>query len=253
MNVGWLADPSDTVGGAELSQQEFRDTAPQGVTVLDCPPDEVWPEVDAYVVHNCVTYPAATIDRFAGRPVVKFCHDVWPHGNPTLKDWLTGHAHLMFCSPLQRDHMGLTGTCVPPAVNLQAFRDQAQTRRHGNVWVGNMLNHGKGLRLASEWAAANGEVHFYGAGPLRPSGPNVVDCGPVAYDELPSLLGTAERLVFLPLALEPFGRVVAEAWAAGCKVTTNKLVGAAWWIENHPDELDTAADRFWARALEVLA
>jgi glycosyltransferase involved in cell wall biosynthesis len=51
--------------------------------------------------------------------------------------------------------------------------------------------------------------------------------------------------VFLPSGLEPFCRTVAEAWAAGCEVVTNRLVGALHWIENEPEKLESAAADFW--------
>jgi len=62
---------------------------------------------------------------------------------------------------------------------------------------------------------------------------------------MPGLLASYKRFVFLPTVIEPFGRVVAEAWAAGCEVVTNNLVGAKWWIENNPGALETAAEDFW--------
>ena len=40
--------------------------------------------------------------------------------------------------------------------------------------------------------------------------------------------------------LEPFGRVVAEAWAAGLEIVTNDLVGAKYWITEKPEAIETA-------------
>jgi glycosyltransferase involved in cell wall biosynthesis len=60
-----------------------------------------------------------------------------------------------------------------------------------------------------------------------------------------ALLAQYETFVFLPTVIEPFGRLVVEAWAAGCRIVTNNLVGAKWWIENEPGKLDTAAQDFW--------
>ena len=37
MRVGWIADDPGYVGGAELTQAEFRAAAPEGVEVVDCP------------------------------------------------------------------------------------------------------------------------------------------------------------------------------------------------------------------------
>jgi len=60
-----------------------------------------------------------------------------------------------------------------------------------------------------------------------------------------------QTFVFLPTVIEPFGRTVAEAWAAGCEIVTNGLVGARYWLEENPDALDTAAEDFWGVVLDA--
>jgi glycosyltransferase involved in cell wall biosynthesis len=66
---------------------------------------------------------------------------------------------------------------------------------------------------------------------------------------MPALLARYETFVFLPTVIEPFGRLVAEAWAAGCRIVTNDLVGAKYWIQNDPDAIETAAEDFWKLVL----
>ena len=61
----------------------------------------------------------------------------------------------------------------------------------------------------------------------------------------PEILGRYERFVFLPTTVEPFGRAVVEAWAAGCELIVNRNVGALHWLEN-PAGLRTAAADFWS-------
>ena len=75
----------------------------------------------------------------------------------------------------------------------------------------------------------NGPVDFFGDGPFAPQGPRQVP-----YEAMPALLAQYETFVFLPTVIEPFGRLVAEAWAAGCEIVTNGQVGARWWIEDEP-------------------
>ena len=65
------------------------------------------------------------------------------------------------------------------------------------------------------------------------------------YQGMPALLARYSTFVYLPMVIEPFGRVVAEAWAAGCEVITNELVGARYWIEQDPGALETTAGDFW--------
>lgn len=242
MRVGWLADQAPYVGGAELSQAEFRAAAPAGVEIVDCLPGQV-ADCDRYVIHNCLTYGVTDLEQIAGAPVVKYWHDVGPHVHPTVHAWFAEHATQVCCSPVQAEHMGITGPCVPPAINYEAFYAAADASedRGGAVSIGAWQNPGKAPHAAGEWAGRQGVgIDFFGGGPCAPSGSQLV-----APDAVPGILARYRTFVFLPTAMEPFGRVVAEAWAAGCEVVTNKLVGARWWIENDPDALTTAAEDFW--------
>ena len=88
MRVAWLADKHDAYGGAELTEGEFRATAPQGVEVLEVAPGET-PDADIAVVHNCVNYPAETVRYLQGKRVVRYHHDLAKHDDPALREWLT--------------------------------------------------------------------------------------------------------------------------------------------------------------------
>lgn len=242
MRVGWLADNADMLGGAELTQAEFRAAAPAGVVVVDCPPGQVDPDLDRYVIHNSVLYTLEDYEVTGGKPTVKFWHDVGPHLQPDARAWLDRHAVPICCSPVQADYMGLAAKCIPPPVDLDRFRAAAMSvngDRRGIVSVGTWRNFGKAPHRVAEWADGR-SVDFYGVGRFAPAGAQQV-----AYDDMPALLAKYETFVFLPVVIEPFGRLVAEAWASGCQVVTNNLVGAKWWIENDPDALETAAEDFW--------
>jgi glycosyltransferase involved in cell wall biosynthesis len=73
----------------------------------------------------------------------------------------------------------------------------------------------------------------------------------VSQERMPELLAGYERFVFLPTVIEPFGRLVAEAWASGCSLVVNDLVGAAHWIREDPDAIGTAAADFWRLVMAV--
>jgi glycosyltransferase involved in cell wall biosynthesis len=215
-------------------------------------------EVDVWVVNNCVTYGPEWIERFGDKPVVKYINDAWPHGDPDLKRWLLDNARLVSCSPAHADwwrNRGVETEVCPPAMNLQAFRDARQDEREGTVWLGAFTNHAKGIELAVEWAHnTRTPVDFYGSGPLAPRESELVRVHPpVAHEDVPALLGRSERLVFLPTGFEPFGRVVAEAWAAGCEVVTNELVGARHYLKHDPVALDRAARTFWDLVCDTAA
>lgn len=242
--VGWLADVSSMVGGAELTQAEFRAAAPDGVEIVDCPPGAVEPGLDRYVIHNNVTYTVEDL-RNIKAPAVKYWHDVGPHLQDDVREWLATYAVPVCCSPVQADYMGLDAAeMIPPPVDLARFEQAAAKMngdRSGQVCVGSWRNYGKAPHKVAEWAMENGPVDFFGDGPLAPPGSR-----PVPYEAMPALLAQYSTFVFLPVVLEPFGRLVVEAWAAGCEIVTNGQVGARWWIENDPDALDTAASDFWA-------
>jgi hypothetical protein len=211
--VGWLADEAGYVGGAELTTQEFREAAPEGVEIVDCPPGAVVKRCDRYVIQNCVTYTLKDLDRTDYKPTtVKYWHDVGPHLQPGVREWLDAVTKQVCCSPVQAEYMGIDdATLIPPPVDLARFEQAAASMnggRSGAVSVGQWRNYA-----------------------------------------MPALLAQYETFVHLPVVIEPFGRLVAEAWAAGCGIVTNNLVGAKWWITENPDALYTAGEDFWRTVL----
>jgi hypothetical protein len=248
MRIGWLADETQNPGGAELTQAEFRASAPDGVEIVDCPHDAINADCDRYVIQNCVHYTLEHLQVLTGKPVVKYWHDVGPWLQDGVREWLDANAKAVCCSPIQADYMGLEhAVCIPPPVDLERFERAAESvngDRSGAVCIGSWRNHGKAPHKAAEWAAGNGCIDFFGGGPLAPPGSQ-----DVPYDAMPALLASYETFVFLPTVIEPFGRLVAEAWAAGCRIVTNGLVGAKWWIENDPAALESPADNFWSVVL----
>jgi glycosyltransferase involved in cell wall biosynthesis len=249
VKVGWLCDDPGYIGGAELTQAEFRAAAPGHVEIVDCPPGEVVAGLERYVVHNCVHYSPADIAATRGGKVVRYIHDVWPHGDPEVRSHILNTATLIFCSPLHRDRFphkfNPHALTIPPALDLPSFKPSRQTKRHreGNCSIAQWRASSKGAHLLAEWAKANGEVDVYGPG-IKAVG-NLHPQGPVDPSLIAQTLWRYHRFVFLPSGLEPFCRTVAEAWAAGCEVVTNRLVGALHWIENEPEKLESAAADFW--------
>jgi hypothetical protein len=246
--VGWLADEAGYIGGAELTTAEFRAAAPEGVEIVDCPPGAVVKGCDRYVIQNCVLYTMGDLARLDGKRVFKYNHDVGPHIQPSVRERLERDAHHICCSPVQAEYMGLDdATLIPPPVNLARFEQAAASMnggRSGAVSVGQWRNYGKAPHRAAEWGAEHGGVDFFGAGVFAPQGSREI-----AYDAMPALLARYETFVHLPIVIEPFGRLVAEAWAAGCGIVTNNLVGAKWWITENPDGLYTAGEDFWRTVL----
>lgn len=253
MRVGWLTDPVGYLGGAELTQAEFRAAAPDGVEIIDCPPDDITAGLDVYVVNNVVHYRAEPLAPIA-RPIVWYHHDLSPWIRPDLRELLDRTATHVYCSPAQRDRYGISGPCIPPALDLERYRPTRQNRRHraGAVSIAQWRNPGKGAQQLVEWARANGPVDVYGPGEFAPAGNGVNYQGELAADGVASVLRAYKTFVFLPTELEPFCRTVAEAWASGCDLVVNRLIGACWWISEAPEKLATAAEDFWG-AVEAAA
>lgn len=248
MKVGWLHDDPGYVGGAELTMAEFKAAAPDGVTIVDDGP------ADVVVLGNVTTFSPYLIPTLEGNRVVWYHNDLSPHIDPDLKGWLDRNAEHVFCSPPQRERYGLDGGCVPPPVNLEAFRPPGKVEaparpelaRAGACSIAQWRNPGKGSRYVEEWAAANGPVDVYGPGEFAPQGDNIRYHGPLDQQFVAQVLWAHETFVFLPFEFEPFCRTVAEAHAAGCQVVTNGLIGARHYLEDEPEALEDPAKDFWA-------
>lgn len=252
LRVGWIADEPGYIGGAELTAQEFAAAAPDGIEVVELPqtdhllayPPLRWQTCDVFVVHNCVHLPAAAIEMLKTKPVVKYVHDAWPHGDREVRNWLLANAQLMFTSPLHVEMFewllpqGPPVLCAPP-MNLELFREACESATSVKAAALMLANNGKGLAEAYAWAVGAGvKLDVYGHGTAA---------GPVDPVDVPALMASYEHFVHIPTEPEPFGRTVVEAFAAGCRVQVNVNVGALWWVQEHPEFLEpgVAAEFFW--------
>lgn len=261
LRVGWLRDEWPQIGGAELSADARARAAPPEVEIVPCPPKQVDPCCDLYVVNQSVQYTLADVESFGDRPVFKVVPDWWEAGDPGLRRWLLSRAALVFfASPLHRDlfpwPVSAPTILCPAPLDLEPFRAAARRagKRRGAVWVGQMTSPWKGYEEAVAWARrTRRRLDFYGRGPYAPKpGPYVRVFDEVPYEELPRLLARYRTLVFLPRRAQPFPRILVEAWAAGLELVTTEANGARWWIENAPGELSRGAERFWEAVLEVV-
>lgn len=245
--VGWLQDDPGYIGGAELTAAAFREAVPDGVEIVDCPRGGVVEGLARYVIHNCVSYAWEDLSQVRGPMTYKYWHDTGPHIH--LAQWQALHDTTpICCSPLQAKRMGMAPVAelIPPAVPLEPFRKAAENvgERKGAVAVGPWMNPAKNPEGAAEWAKDNGGIDFLGGGPYAPD-----SSVPVNYEDLPEVLALYKTFVHLPREIEPFGRTAVEAWAAGCDLVLNRLVGSRYWIEEAPEKLDSAAEDFWSTIL----
>lgn len=249
MKAAILADTGNedgSPGGAEFTMREFAMAAPDEVELVDVS------EAEVVAIGNCRSYGRRLIPELAGKRVVRYHHDFGRAEDPDLREWLEVHAEHIWTSPLHRRLAGQEGEVIPPPIDQEAFRPSRQTRRHGirvgTCAIGSWHNPSKGQRLLLEWARKNEPVDVYGHGsdlwwPEPGQGVNVM--GALDYSQVAQTLWKYQRFIHLPTAPEPFGRGVVEAWAAGCDLVLNHLVGALYFIQEAPEELEGAADRFW--------
>jgi glycosyltransferase involved in cell wall biosynthesis len=251
MKVAWLHDPGNadgTKGGAEYTMDGFKESAPNGI--------EFDPDGETVVVGNCVTFQRKILDALSDRRVIRYHHDLSYAEDSAMRYWMDGNAEHIFTSPLHLDNYRFSAqpkhdpVVIPPMIDLAAFRPNRQIRRNGKrngiVTIGSWQNSGKGGQLVSESLYRQGlEADCYGPGYFTPYGDHVHKKGPLEPEKLPQILWRYQQFIFLPSVVEPFGRCVVEAWAAGCEVLTNELVGSRHFIENDPKALETASEDFW--------
>jgi len=260
ITLGFLHDYrlSEYLGGAQLNVEALVAAAPAGIEVVRCYPGSM-KLCDAYVLHNVKRFGQAELRMAMSQPYVKVENDYWDTPQGWQKDWIgpvmNGAQAVIFLSPLHREaflrqHPGCRPKktyLVPSPMDPADFI--AKVKKPGSVvWLGEWQPH-KGIEAACRWAAENGQVTFFGWGPMRPSGPNVNCLGRLPYEMVPDVLARYERFLFLPEWIEPFGRTVAEAVLSGCELVCNDRIGALSWGWETREEwakgVGTAAERFW--------
>jgi len=260
VRIGWLADkPKGFKGGAELSSDELVGAAAYfDVEVVECTPNDIAADVDAYVIMNCTEYDAGHIAALKGRPVINSVRDMWAYGDDELRDWLLSNAAMtIFNSELHyRWFLRPVNTpvaIVPPPMDLAPFRAASEAyegEREGVLWIGAM-HRVKGIMEAVYWARTNKtQVDFYGTGTSIPKQEQFVRyCGLTAYNRVPELMARYKTLLYIVRGVEGFGRTIAEAWASGMELELGGMIGAKWWIDNYPASLDNGAEIFWQTVL----
>jgi glycosyltransferase involved in cell wall biosynthesis len=267
LRIGWLKDNPGFIGGSEISWGLLHNAAPDNVELVYCPPNKRPPrDLDAYIIQNCTQYDKRWIEELALRPVIKQVRDPWAVGDHELRRWLLDNSALLIFNSLT--HLQWFGfplgpdvpvELIPPPIEADKFRNAAlspEDRDIENLFVGR-VGVTKGVHFAVDYGLRTGQsVEFVGdivRGNRLDSLPSRFKFhGFVPPQDMPSWYGRAKAFIMRPTWVESFGRVVAEAWYAGCELKVEGRVGALWWIENRPDDIGRGTEMFWDAVREAL-
>lgn len=262
-------------GGAELTDEAAIEACPWPI---DCAtPGELDParldDYDVHVIGNFETAPPALIDALAerGRHVL-FEHDVricqWNGNFPSAWEKLHRHAQWCVCphpnfAPLYRTalatifltHRQLAvyqanpffdtrrASVLGSSLMNEAFFERVERVREAPpardidwavVYSRNAI---KGFEQARAWCEQRGIEPFV----IRDMEPH----------EVLDVLERTRRFIYLPIGLEPAGRMLLEARFLGAQVVSNPNAGVAgesWWNLGAEQALEVVRDaprRFW--------
>lgn len=123
---------------------------------------------------------------------------------------------------------------IPSPIDVDAFSKAGFYSKHREknsvIYIGEIATH-KGINNIINYALMNPQMRLdicgWMADPfLVKSLPrNVRILDRITHDKMPEFLAKYEYSIHMPIWFEPFGRSVAEAFFAGCKLITNERVG----------------------------
>jgi glycosyltransferase involved in cell wall biosynthesis len=166
-------------------------------------------------------------------------------------------AHLKAYSELYPDFQFKNVWFQPSAMNVDKIWSGG--KEDVTIWVGAIVIHKGVLDVLQMMMSQNEILHVYGTPDSSASAyyqqvmdhPNLCYHGTLPYIEMLSVFAHAKRFIFLPVWVEPFGRVVAEARLSGCELTLNNRVGAIsydWWNKSDDEfkeMLRQSVSNFW--------
>ena len=200
------------------------------------------PAATCACIHNCVTYPAGDGRRAGGQARLRYWHDLARAGRARRSGARTaGRPSTRRASSPRRCIATASRTAsrarrhlIPPAIDLARFRAEGRAQPRGACWLGSAMHAGKGLHPGVRVGGGERAGGLLGrrCRDRRRTRARIRAKGHVPPEYVPEILGRYERFVFLPTTVEPFGRAVVEAWAAGCELIVNRNVGALHWLED---------------------
>lgn len=236
-------------------------------------------KADAQIISNCVQFDHERLKNMVSSvPTIFFFHDYifckyrlfYPmaekcrdcESTQYWKDLFLQARLLIWLSPLHRQATLIAlpelenkeFALIPSAINPDDFLSENKERLDAYLSVNSLMGF-KGRDNLLKFVAANPDkqFHFITSGVTQDELPgNACLLPPLTYDQMPQLYANYKYYIELPETPQPFNRTVVEAKLAGCKVITNKLMGAAsWpWFQERPEYiaemLRRASDNFWS-------
>ena len=278
-------------GGAEMNDTaHFKEGLRRGYDMSLINPDTAFSEQSCLIISNCVSFDRHRLrDMVKGtKKVVWFFHDYifckyrlfYPAAGQCLscgnidywRDLFSTASLFIWLSPLHRD-MTLFAlpelknkpyALIPSAVDPDRFivdeNKPVDPRKKAYLSV-NTLYEFKGKANILRWAADNPdkELHILSAAECFEQFPgNVTVLPPATYDQMPEIYRDYENYLELPSRAAPYNRTVVEARLSGCKIHTNKLMGAASWdwfdkdLSVIAERLKAAPGEFWQSIEKIL-
>lgn len=278
-------------GGAQLSDQSvFMEGIKRGHDVKLVLPETFnaidTSKFDLAIISNAVRFSREQLQKITQIPYVMYIHDYFPLCRYRLffpavdrckkcvnkefaTDLLTRSALNIFLSPA---HKNLWAKIIPEVkqhpsylhpspIDVEMFKPLDVPRKVNSVIGVNVLLPFKGSANIIDYAEKHPEMSFTFVGGMEGNiqlPPNCKFIGPMPYEKLPELYSQSEYCIHLPSSVDPFCRVVAEAYLSGSKLIVNKNVGATsykWFksreqVKKHVSE---SPKRFWREIEKVIA
>jgi glycosyltransferase involved in cell wall biosynthesis len=124
---------------------------------------------------------------------------------------------------------------IYPPVNVKAFKNQPDARRHGFVTVGRQVPYKRVDLIVDACTKLNMPLKVLGSGPehknlVKQAGPTIEFVSPAPFNEVIKSVQNAEA--FILAAFEDFGITPVEALAAGTPVIAYKAGGALDYVDS---------------------
>jgi len=198
-------------------------------------------KADLVIINNLTRFKPSWINWIIeNKPYIKYDHD---HATARLigkfpKLFLSSRLNI-FLSPLHLQGVSkLVGykiprsVIIPPPMDTKTFKITNKNRIKDSVFMCGSLSPAKGINKMIDYLNANKEKKLFLAGWNENQArklinmKNVTFLGKIQHDKLPEVYNRYESFILLPTKEEACSRVVLEAYLCGCRLITNKVVGA---------------------------